>query len=137
MMTSHTRIPGGIKALSIFFFVASGIAFTALVSLLFPGGYLDPIWQINPRGHDVFITLGNWSFLLLGVLYAACLSAGIGLWQGRRWGYILAASVLTVNLIGDLVNAILGTEPRALAGVPIVAAILVYLMTRRVRTVFR
>jgi hypothetical protein len=43
---------------------------------------------------------------------------------------------LIVNVTGDVVNAALGIEPRALVGVPIVALILWYLFSRRVRGYF-
>ena len=39
-------------------------------------------------------------------------------------------------LIGDLLNAAVGIEPRALVGVPIVALVLGYLFSRRVRGFF-
>jgi hypothetical protein len=44
---------------------------------------------------------------------------------------------LIVNLTGDVVNAALGIEPRAWVGVPIVALVLWYLLSRKVKDFFR
>jgi hypothetical protein len=41
-----------------------------------------------------------------------------------------------VNLVGDAVSALVRRQPAAALGIPIVAAILAYLMTRRVREYF-
>ena len=42
-----------------------------------------------------------------------------------------------IDLTGDVVNAVLGIEPRAIVGVPIVAALLVFLASRPVTAYFR
>jgi hypothetical protein len=73
----------------------------------------------------------------MAVVSAACAAAAGGLWRGRGWGHFLAIGVIGVNLIGDTVNVVLGTEPRAIFGLPIAAAILTYLLTPRVQTFFR
>lgn len=66
----------------------------------------------------------------------ACPFTAIGLWQGRRWGYWLAVLMLVVNLCGDVVNVITGTEPRAVIGIPIVGVIIAYLLRKRTRRHF-
>jgi hypothetical protein len=48
----------------------------------------------------------------------------------------LAITLITINLIGDTANAVLGTEPRALVGIPVAAVLLLFLATRRVRAFF-
>ena len=60
----------------------------------------------------------------------------LGLWRGQPWGYRLAIALLTVNLLADITNVVLGVEPRAALGVPIVAAMLAFLASRRVRSFF-
>ena len=54
----------------------------------------------------------------------------------RAVGHRLGIGLLLVNLTGDLVNAALGIEPRAVIGVPIVALLLWYLSSSRVRSFF-
>ena len=133
---SQTR-PAGITALSIFFAFGAIVYFLSFVSLLFRGSFLEPMWRLNPRAHEAFTGMGAWAVLLMCVVCAACASAAIGLWRGARWGYRLAFALLTLNLLGDVTNFLSGTEPRAVVGVPVVVAILVFLLSRRVRRFFK
>ena len=128
--------PIGITLLSIFSFVSTGITLLASLSLLFPNGALEPIWKLNPRARGELGTIGLWAVLLFFVVGVACLIAGIGLWRGKRWGYLLAIVGLSINALGDLINTLSGREPRAVIGIPIVILILGYLLTRRVRLFF-
>jgi hypothetical protein len=111
----------------------SGLSF---ISLLTPGGLLEPIWRLNPRAHEAFSHMGAWALLLLGIVFVACAACAFGFFKGRRWGYWLGTVGLLVNATGDLVNAALGIEPRAWVGVPIVAFILWHLSRPRVRAFF-
>jgi uncharacterized membrane protein (DUF2068 family) len=109
----------------------------SLISLLSPGGPLEPMWRLNPRAHEAFSRMGAWALLLLGSVCIACAASAYGFFTGKRWGYWLGVVGLTVNLTGDLVNAALGIEPRAVFGVPVVAVILWYLSRRQVRAFFQ
>jgi uncharacterized membrane protein (DUF2068 family) len=80
--------------------------------------------------------MGVWAVVLMGAVCAACALAAMGLWRGARWGYWLAVFLLAINLLGDILNVFLGTEPRAVIGIPIALAILAFLMSRRVRRFF-
>ena len=135
--TIPDRRPFGVTALSIFFCVATAITLVAAVSLLFPNGFLEPIWKLNPRGRAGLGAIGIWAVLLFTVVCLACAVAAIGLWRGARYGYAMAITVLTINSLGDLFNVISGTEPRAIIGIPIVILILAYLLTTKVRRFFR
>jgi hypothetical protein len=128
--------PAGITAIAgVFAFgvLASGVA---LVTLAVPGGALDLVWRVNPRGHASFVQMGIWAFPLLGAVFLACASTAFGLMTGRKWGYRAAVFMLLMNLLGSVVNTLAGDEPRAIVGVPIVALILWYLSTPAVRTYF-
>jgi hypothetical protein len=131
------RRPGGITALSIFFGAGAAISLTSAVALVFPGSFLEPMWRLNPRARTAFAGLDPWAPVLLAVVCAACAAAALGLWRGRRWGHRLAIALIAINLAGDLVNVALGIEPRAIAGVPVAALILLYLGSARVRSFFR
>lgn len=130
------RRPAGITALAFGAAVGAAIALVSAISLLFPGGFLEPMWRLNPRGREGFARIGGWAPLLLLLVAAGCAAASIGLGRGRRWGYRLAVFGLVVHLVGDAVNVLTGYEPRAIFGIPIVAGILYYLSTRRVREYF-
>jgi len=128
--------PGGVTALAIFFAAGAAVCLVTTVALLFPGGVLEPIWRLNPRARAGFASLGAWAPVLLAAVGLACAAAARGLWSGRRWGRRLAMALLAVNLAGDAANVVLGTEPRALVGIPIAALLLLFLATGRVRAYF-
>jgi Predicted membrane protein (DUF2127) len=136
MKTTSEARPIGVTALSIFFWAGAIISFTAAVSLLFPGSFLEPMWRLNPRAREGFAGIGGWAILLMSAVSVACAMAATGLWRGARWGYWFALVLLVMNLIGDIANVLLGTEPRAAVGIPIVLAILVFLANRRVKRFF-
>ena len=100
---------------------------TALL-LIFPGTPLDDLLKANPDAQFGFRHLGGWSVLLMFAACAACLCAAIGLWRYRRWGFLLAITMLGVNVAGDIVSASLRHDWRTLVGIPIGGAILFYLV---------
>jgi len=128
--------PGGITALGIFFITGALISFTAGVSLLVPGGFLEPMWRVNPRGHEGLMRIGLWGVALLFAASASCAAAAVGLWRRARWGHLVAIALIAINLLTNIANTVLGKEPRAIVGVPIASALLFYLMSRRVRNFF-
>jgi hypothetical protein len=129
--------PPGITGLSAFFAFGTLASGLSTVSLLTPGGVLEPIWRLNPRAHEAFAGMGTWAPFLLGTVCLACAASAYGFFAGKLWGYWLGITLLVVNLTGDLINAALGIEPRAVVGVPVVALLLWYLSSSRVRTFFR
>ena len=135
MTTPGPKRPLGIVALSVFFLLGSVISFTAGLSLLVPR-FLEPIWQLNPHGHAGLLRIGLWGVVLLFAASASCAAAAIGLWRGARWGHRIAIVLIAINLLGDVANTVLGTEPKAIVGVPIALALLFYLMSKRVRNYF-
>jgi hypothetical protein len=136
MIAKFETRPIGITILSVFFLFGTAMSGLSFVSLLFPGSFLEPVWRLNPRAREGFAGLGVWATVLMFAVCVACASAAVGLWRGARWGYVLAIVLLAINLLGDIANVLLGTEPRAVVGIPIVLAILVFLLSRRVRSFF-
>jgi hypothetical protein len=128
--------PAGVTAIASLF--AFGVLATglALATLAAPGGVLDTIWRVNPRGHEAFLRMGAWAYPLLGAVCLACTATTFGLMARKKWGYRAAVFMLLMNLAGNLANAITGNEPRAIIGVPIVALILWYLSTPGIRRYF-
>lgn len=135
-MAEFQKRPRGISALSIFFLAGALISLTASASLLFPGSFIEPMWRANPRAHAHLSELGRWAVVLLFAVSMSCAMAAIGLWRRARWGHKLAVALIAINLVGDVANTVMGTEPRAIVGVPIALAILIYLMSKRVRGYF-
>ena len=128
--------PAGVTALACLFAVGVLASGLSAISLFNPGGALEPMWKLNPRARESFSRMGTWAPLLLAVVCVACAACAYGFFLGRRWAYPLGVGGLLVNLTGDIVNAALGIELRAVVGVPIVALILWYLLSRQVRNFF-
>jgi hypothetical protein len=128
--------PRSVTALSAFFVFGLTMSALSFVALLVPGGFLEPMWRINPRAREQFAVMGVWGPVLMAAVAVACASTAYGLWKGRRFGLILGRAMLAFSLLGDLGNAVFGSEPRAWVGVPIAAALLFLLSTHRVKTFF-
>jgi hypothetical protein len=114
--------------------IGATISLTASISLLRPNSFLESMWRLNPRAHKNLLSLGLWAVVLLSSVSLLCAGAAIGLWKQSRWGYRIAIGLMVVELIGSLTNVVLGTEPRAIVGVPIAAAILIYLIGKKLHT---
>lgn len=129
--------PRGITALSIFFLAGALISFSAGASLLFPGSFIQQMWRLNPRGYEGLVRIGLWGVVLLFTASISCAAAAVGLWRRARWGHVIAVTLVAINLLSDIANAIVGAEPRAIVGVPIAFALLLYLLSKPVRNFFK
>ena len=136
MMTERRR-PAAVTGLALFFVFGAAMSGTSLASLLTPGGFLEPMWRVNPRSHEQFLAMGIWAPVLMAVVCLACATSAVGLWRGRRVGFVVGAALLATSLAGDLANALSGLEPRAWLGVPIAALFLALLLGPRSRAWFR
>jgi hypothetical protein len=130
------RLPAGLVALTVFFVFGAVMSGLTAVLLLLPGTALDAIWDLNPVAHDQLPQAGAWAIVLMWGVCAACTCAAIGLAKRAVWGHRLAVGILVVNLIGDVVNAVVRSDPRTLIGIPIGGALIAYLMMGRVRRLF-
>jgi hypothetical protein len=128
--------PRGVTALACLFVFGTLASGLSVVSLLNPGGLLEPVWRLNPRAHEAFSRMGTWAPLLLGTVCLACAASAYGFFAGKRWGFRVGVTLLLLNLTGDIVNAAFGIEPRAVVGVPVVALLLWYLSSPNVRAYF-
>jgi len=123
--------PLGVTLLSLFCVFGTLMASLTAVMLLFPGSILDSLWRLNPRSHEEFAVLGLWAVLLMVVIASACATVAFGLWRCARWGYIAAIVGISVNLVGDTMNAVIGHDWRTLIGLPIGGAAIIYLVSKR------
>jgi len=95
------------------------------------------MWRLNPRAHEAFAHMGLWAPALLGTVCLACGATAYGLFRSRRWGHRLAVALILINFTGDLINAALGIEPRAIFGIPVVVLLIAWLLSPGVRSYFR
>jgi EmrB/QacA subfamily drug resistance transporter len=120
----HVRIV--LSALATFF--VAGAAFAAIVAmdLLFPGTILAGLWKIKSGSEQQFLAVGWLGPILLLLLSAALLTAGIGLFRRRNWGRWLTVVLLLINLgpdVPDLLHGDWAVAPFA----AFVAVLVVYL----------
>jgi hypothetical protein len=130
-MTSHAvkkRVSIGFCLLAIFFTFGACMCGLTISLLLFPGTTLDRLWELNPEARSSFQRLGVGSIFLMTVVGTACAAAAIGLWRGARWGVYLAITILSVNIAGDSLTAVIRGDYRALIGLPIGGAMIFYLL---------
>ena len=118
--------------LVIFFAAGALICFVTTLALAFPGGFLEPIWQLKPEARLDFQQMGNWSIALMALVGTVCGLAAVGLARNVEWGRRLAIGILIVNLVGDTLNAILRHDPITLIGLPI-GGLMIYYLVRKGR----
>jgi hypothetical protein len=126
----------GVTLLSLFFAAGTVPSTATALALAFPGPWTRTMWRLKPEAPGEFGRLGVLAIPLMLAVAASCAGAAVGLWMRRRWGHRLALVVLSVNLIGDSVNAVVRGDWRTLIGVPIGGAMLVYLLRHRIRAWF-
>jgi len=130
------RRPVGLTLLTAFFVFGALMAFLAFLGLLPSGGFLEPIWRLNPDAHRALAELGAWGVLLMASVAIACALAAIGLSIQAQWGRRLAVAILAINVLGDVMNAVTRGELRTLIGIPIGGAMIFYLLRARTRAQF-
>ncbi len=132
----NTR-PLVVTLLIILFAIGTVASLISIITLTFPGSFLDAVWRVNPNAYEGFTRMGGWSVVLMSAVFVACLLTAIGLWRRFEWGYWLAMVMLSASLTGDAINVIARKERRAIVGVPIALILLLYLMRRNTRDYFR
>jgi hypothetical protein len=126
-----------VRALAAFFIFGTCASGFSFLTLLAPGTALDVLWRVNPTGHSALRQAAEWGIALMGIVSLVCALTARGLWLRRRWGYRLAIAMLAANLLGDVFNAFVLGDRRTLIGLPIAGALIAYLLTPAVRSVFR
>jgi uncharacterized membrane protein (DUF2068 family) len=122
--------------LSVFFAFGALMASLAAVGLVFPDGALEPMWRLNRHAQVGLMELRGWGIALMLGVAIACAFAAVGVWRRARWGHRLAVILLAINLLSDVLNAVLLSDLRTLIGVPIGGAIIYYLLRSPIRAQF-
>jgi hypothetical protein len=130
------RSSAGLTAVGLFLSFASLIALLAGISLVWTGTALDQIWRLNPSAYQHLAALGKLvgiSFLVLSALLGI---AAVGWFQRRLWGWRLAVAIIATQVLGDVVNLVLGHFLQGATGVLIAGALLLYLLRPQIRAAF-
>jgi hypothetical protein len=122
------NLPIGITGLVGLFVLGACASGASLAALLLPESRFKHIWRLNPEAGQALVSLGPAAVTLMLTVCVACGLAAIGLLRRIWWGHRLAIGILVVNLIGDTANAVLRNDLRTLVGLPIGAALVVYLL---------
>jgi len=112
------------------------MAALAGTTLAWRGTILDRMWTLNPKAYAQLAPLGRGVGILFLVLSMALLTAGIGWFRRRVWGWRLAVGIIAIQAAGDLVNALRGETVKGATGMVIAGALLVYLLRPAVSTAF-
>jgi len=131
------RRNAAIELIALFFGFGTLMSAVAALALAVPGKWSEQLWRLNPAARTGFEAIGNWAVALMLLVAAACAGAAIGLWLGRPLGHRLAVTVLSLNLVGDVSNALIRGDRRTLIGLPIGGAMIAYLLSRRIREHFK
>jgi len=94
------------------------------------------MWALNPRAYDGLAPFGRVAgiaFLLFGVTLAV---GATGWFKRCIWGWRLAVAIIATQVLGDLVNVVLGHMVEGGIGATIAGALLFYLLQYPVRSAF-
>lgn len=126
----------GIAAIGIFLLFGAAMALLAGITLVKPGTVLDCAWTLNPRAYKQLAPLGRTVGILFLVLSVGLGVAGIGWLRRRKWGWRLAVTIISTQVLGDLVNALRGQFIQGSVGIVLAGALLVYMTRPYMRGMF-
>ncbi len=126
----------GFTAIGIFLFFGAIMATLAATTLLWRGTALDRLWTLNPTAFKQLAPLGRIVGILFLVLGAALITAGIGWFRRRLWGWRVAVVIISMQVLGDVVNCVRGDWLGGATGVIVAGALLLFLLQPRIRAAF-
>ena len=129
-------MPPGFAAIGIFLIFGAAMAGFAATTLLWRGTALDRVWILNPTAYQQLVPLGSKVGILFLLLSAALVVSGLGWFRRRLWAWRLAVVIIAIQVLGDIVNLVRGDLLRGATGVIIAGALLIYVLSPRIRAAF-
>jgi hypothetical protein len=120
--------PAGIVGLTFLFCLAALASVIAMFSLSTPDSAFDAMWVAYPKARATFAHMGFWGVALSACLAFAFVLAAIGLWNGMRWGRLLALVVLIESGLAATVHAVADGHPIGIIGQAAVGSLIAYLL---------
>ena len=113
------------------------MASLAATTLLWRGTPLDRLWSLNPTAYNQLAPLGGIVGIFFLALAATLITAGIGWFRRRLWGWRLAvAIIIATQVLGDVVNCVRGDILHGGIGVMIAGGLLLFLLRSKIRAAF-
>ena len=131
------KTPPGVSLIAVFFALAACILVGVGAALLCPGTGLEGIWRLYPARRALLMPHRVWlgpGFLALAVIMV---SASIGCFLRRYWGWQLAVAIFSVNAVGDAIQLAMGHFLEGGIGLAVAGVILFYLFRPDTRKAFR
>ena len=97
---------------------------------------MELVWKTYPGRRALLMPYREWLGPGFLALAAAMISASIGCFRQRKWGWWLAVAIFATNGLGDAGQIILGHLLEGGIGVVAAGAILFYLSRPAVRNAF-
>jgi hypothetical protein len=91
--------PRGFTAIGVFLFFGAGMATFAATTLLRQGTPLDRLWALNPTAYNQLAPLGGIVVIVFLALAATLITAGIGWFRRRLWGWRLAVIIISTQVL--------------------------------------
>ena len=123
--------------IGVFLLFGCSMAVLAGTMLLWPRTALDRLWSLNPTAHKAFAPFGNSLGLLFYVLSIVLVTAAVGWFKHRTWGWRLTVAIISTQAVGDFVNLIKGDSLRGCIGLLIAGSLLIFLLRSNIRTMFQ
>jgi hypothetical protein len=95
------------------------------------------LWSLNPAAHKAFAPFGNSIGPLFYVLSIVLVTAAVGWFKQRIWGWRLTVAIISTQVVGDFVNLIRGDFLRGCIGLLIAGLLLIFLLRSNTRTMFQ
>jgi hypothetical protein len=130
------RIPCGLTTFGVFLLLGGALAFLAAITLTRRGTVLGRVWALNPTGYKQLAPFGGKAGILFAILGVTLAAAAIGWFKKLLWAWRLAIAIIATQLVGNIINILLGRILEGAVGITASSALLFYLFRRHVRAVF-
>ena len=89
---------------------------------------MESVWRLKPEAQTQFQTISRGaSAALIAIVATGCGFAAVGLARNKEWRRRLAIGILSINLIGDSLNALFMRDAKTLIGLPIAGLMILFL----------
>jgi hypothetical protein len=126
----------GVFLIAPFFAITTCILLGVGAALLWPGSKLEIIWKLYPARRALLMPYRMWLGPVFLMLAIVMVSASIGCFRSRIWGWWLAVAIFLVNGLSDVAQIFMGHFLEGGIGVAAAGAILFYLSRPNVRGAF-